>query len=71
MPHVEEERTKLKDLHGVALGVDLKDRIIGVYYLMKEEDVKRAKLILAGIKSFICQIFMKRGELHKLEEEKR
>ena len=38
---------------------------------MKEEDVKRADLILAEIKSFVCKILMKRGELHKLEEEKR
>ena len=38
---------------------------------MKEKDVKRADLILPGIKSFVCQIFMNRGELHILDEEKR
>ena len=42
---VEEERSKIKDLLGVGLGENLEDRIIGVYYNMKEEDVKKADLI--------------------------
>ena len=62
---------KLKDLLGVGLGDKLEDRIIGVYYIMKEDEMKKAELVLTRIKSFVCLIFMKRGELHKLEEEKR
>ena len=36
---------------------------------MSEEDVKRAELIQGEIQSFVCRIFMQRGELHKLEDE--
>ena len=58
-------------LLGVEAGEDLEDRIIRVYYNMKEEDVKRSKEILEGIKSFVCQLFIKRGELNEMEKEKR
>ena len=53
---------------GVGKEEDLEDRIIGVYYNQKEEDLKRSDLILSGIKSFVSQFFMKKGELHKMEK---
>ena len=36
------------------MGEDLEDRIIGVYYKMKDEVMKMADLILTEIKSFVC-----------------
>ena len=45
---------------GVGLGEDLEDMIIGPYQNMKKEDAIKADLILTGIKSFVCQILMKR-----------
>ena len=33
--------------------------------------MKKADLVLTRIKSFVCQIIMKRGELYNLQEEKR
>ena len=70
-PYVDEERRRIKSLLGVEAGEDLEDRIIRVYYDMNEEDVKRSKEILEGIKSFVCQLFIKRGELNEMEKEKR
>ena len=40
---------RLKDLLGAGLGEDFEDRIISLYYNIKEENVKRAGLILTGI----------------------
>ena len=46
---------------GVGIVEELEDWIIEAYYNMREEDGKRADLILAGIKSFVFEIFMKRA----------
>ena len=54
-PYFEEERCKLKNLLGVGLGEDLEDRIIRVYYSMKEEDEKRADWIIARDKEYFCK----------------
>ena len=70
-PYVEEERSRIMNLLGIEAGEDLEDRNIRVYYNMKEEDVKRSKEILEGIKSFVCKLFIKRGELNEMEKEKR
>ena len=70
-PYMEVERDKIKEVLGVGPEEDLEERILEAYFNMRDKDVKRASEIIAAIKSFVMQIYVKRGEQReRLEREK-